>query len=380
MRRILANSNKRRVTTGRRSIFARFGRTPISVLTVLVCLAVVSCALEPPKVTPSLEPAPDANVWPLPPEQARYALAGVLIGERNFLAPGQETATTARSALGWLAGLVIGEPEYVELRRPVSGLTEKSGRVLVVDASHRAVVVFDMAGKSLALWSSIDRGERFRSPVGIAGDGAGGYLVTDSELGEVIRLAADGTPQGRFGGKILSRPTGIARDDMTGFIYVADTARHDIKVFDSNGTLVDILGGKGDTPGSFNAPTHLLFHDGRLYVVDTLNFRVQVFDRDGKGLLSFGALGLFVGNMTRPKGVAVGGDGRIYVVESYYDYLLVFDADGQLLLPIGGTGPDVGKFYLPAGIWTDAQGRVYVADMFNGRVVVFKELTGVRGT
>lgn len=354
--------------------------TLIGAVLLPIWLGLAGCAMQPPTVTPSLEPAPDARTWPPPPEQARYALVTVLIGERNFLAPDHETTTKARAVLNWLVGLIVGEPEYIELRRPVSGMTDRHGRVLVVDASHRAVVVFDMAARRLLLWRSVARAERFRSPVAIAPDGDDGFLVTDSELGAVIHLGPDGAPLGRFGDRILSRPTGIARDDQTGLVYVADTAEHNIKVFDRDGTLVDILGGKGDAPGSFNAPTHLLFHGGRLYVVDTLNFRVQVFDRDGEVRLSFGGLGLFVGNMTRPKGVAVGGGERIYVVESYYDHLLVFDAEGRLLLPIGGTGADVGQFFLPAGVWTDAQRRVYVADMFNGRVVVFKELTGLRGT
>jgi len=52
----------------------------------------------------------------------------------------------------------------------------------------------------------------------------------------------------------------------------------------------------------------MVFHQGRLYVVDTLNFRVQVFDRDGTPVFDFGELGLSVGNMSRPKGVATGGD------------------------------------------------------------------------
>lgn len=345
-----------------------------------VCLALAGCVVQPPTRAPNLEPAQDAPVWPSPPERARYAFAGVLIGERDFLAPGHETAGNMRSALRWLAGLVVGETEYIELRRPVSGLTDDLGRVLVVDTSHRAVVVFDMVEQRLRLWRAATEGNDFVSPVAIVADGAGGYLVTDSELAEVFRLGADGSPQGRFGTGILSRPTGIARDPLTGQTYVADTGRHDIKVFDADGVLVDVLGGRGNESGQFNAPTHLLFHDDQLYVVDSLNFRVQVLDRDGDGRLAFGRLGLFVGEMTRPKGVAVGGDQRIYVVESYYDHLLVFDAAGQLLLPIGGTGRDVGQFYLPAGVWTDRQNRVYVADMYNGRIIVLKELTGVTGT
>jgi len=249
----------------------------------------------------------------------------------------------------------------------------------VVDASHKAVVVLDMTNHRLHLWRLADKSRPFESPIAIAADGHDGFLVTDAELGEVFRLGPDGQPLGRFGEGILGRPTGIARDDLAGLIYVTDTSNHDIKVFDDDGVLVDVLGARGTEPGRFNAPTHLLFRDDELFVSDTLNFRVQVFDRGGDGKLAFGKLGLFVGNMTRPKGIAVGGGRRIYVVESYYDHLLVFDQEGHLLLPIGGTGSEVGQFYLPSGVWTDHLGRVYVADMFNGRVVVLKELTEVGG-
>ena len=213
------------------------------------------------------------------------------------------------------------------------------------------------------------------APVGIVADGAGGFLVTDAELAEVFRLDADGQPVGRFGRGILERPTGIARDPVSGLVYVADTVRHDVKVFDPAGDLVELIGSHGNGQGLFNTPTHVSYFDGQLYVADTLNFRVQVFDRAGEERLTFGRLGLFVGDMTRPKGVAVGGGGRIYVVESYFDHLLVYDRNGRLLLPIGGTGQGTGQFYLPSGVWTDPQGRVYVADMFNGRVVVFQELS-----
>jgi sugar lactone lactonase YvrE len=144
--------------------------------------------------------------------------------------------------------------------------------------------------------------------------------------------------------------------------------------------LIGSLGARGKRQGTFNAPTHLSFHNNELYVSDTLNFRVQIFNRAGDGQLMFGKLGLYVGRLTRPKGVAVGQDGRIYVVESYFDHLLIFSRDGQLLLPIGGTGNGIGEFYLPAGVWVDQKGRVMIADMFNGRIVVLKELPGENGS
>lgn len=334
-----------------------------------------ACGEQEGDVAPALGPAPDGPVWPAPPEPARYALAGVLIGERDFIDPSARERSGAEKALAWIAGVVIGERKYKELRRPVAGLVRSDGSILVVDAGHKGVALFDMVAKRFEIWDEARRGAGFASPVAITRDADGGYLVTDSELHRVIRLDPAGRPAGELGAGVLTRPTGIARDPLAGTVYVADSATHDVKMFDSAGVFVDTLGSPGRGVGRFNAPTHLSFEGDHLYVADTLNFRIQAFARDGSPVMDFGDLGLFVGNLSRPKGVAIGGQGRIYVVESYYDYLLVFDPGGRLLLPIGGTGNGIGQFYLPSGAWTDNQGRVYVADMFNGRVVVLAELT-----
>lgn len=342
---------------------------------LLVVAAGAGCSTAPPDMSSLLEPDPDARVWPLAPNTPRYVYVGQLIGERDFKR-GDDTRGAIVTTLKWIAGLVVGEPDYLELQRPVSGMTGADGRIYVADMGLQAVVVFDLAQAKVMKWQRAAPGVRFVSPVAIAGDGNGGILVTDSELGAVFHLDAEGDPVQRLGEGILTRPTGIARDDRTGNIYVADTRAHDIKVFDDHGSLVELIGSRGDGRGTFNAPTHLAVSDSELYVADTLNFRVHVFDTVGDDRLTFGRLGLYVGNMTRPKGVAVGGDGRIYVVESYFDHLLVYDRNGQLLLPIGGTGRGVGQFYLPSGVWTDTSGRVYVADMFNGRIEIFKELPG----
>ena len=143
-----------------------------------------------------------------------------------------------------------------------------------------------------------------------------------------------------------------------------------------DGSLIDIIGQRGDGPGEFNAPTHIAVENNRLYVTDTLNARVQVLDLEGEPLSTIGKRGLYLGNLTRPKGVSVDDDDNIYVVESYYDHLLVFDGQGEFLLPIGGTGNQVGQFYLPSGVWNDNMGRVYVADMYNGRVMIIQFLGG----
>jgi 6-bladed beta-propeller len=97
---------------------------------------------------------------------------------------------------------------------------------------------------------------------------------------------------------------------------------------------------------------------------------------DGTYQRQFGARGLTLGNLVRPKGVGIDGEGNVYVIESYFDSLLVFSPRGEFLMPIGGSGKATGRFYLPSGIWIDSRNRVHIADMFNGRVVLFQFLGG----
>jgi DNA-binding beta-propeller fold protein YncE len=314
-------------------------------------------------------------MWPGAPETPRYLYAGTLLGEQNFRAG--EAAPGFRRLLQAIAGIVAGESNPVVLQRPQAGVVDEAGRVYVTDASRQGVFVFDALGGELAVWDKADGLTGFVAPVGVALGPRNELFVADAELGIVARLDARGETLAPIGRGVLKRPTGLAYDPVGGRLYVADTYAHDVKIFDADGKLLGTLGRRGSGEGEFNYPTHLAFARGELYVTDTLNSRIEVFRTDGTGLVrTFGARGLYVGNLVRPKGVAVDSEGNVYVVESYHDRLLVFDRSGAFLMAIGGVGQDAGRFYLPAGVWVDAKNRVFVADMFNGRVAVFQFLGG----
>lgn len=317
-----------------------------------------------------------ARVWPTEPETPRYRYVGQLLGQENFVSDQVEQRHAGVKLMHWLVGLFAGSEEKITLKRPQSGAVDASGRVYVTDISNHGVFVFDQVAGKLLVWHRASERQNFVTPIGIAIGAGDQVLVADAELGRVFRLDRDGKPLGSFGQGLLKRPTGLARDPVRGRIYVSDTHAHDIKVFDDAGVLLEVMGHRGEAEGESNFPTHLAFAGDKLYMTDSMNARVQVFDADGKGVGTLGQRGLYVGNLTRPKGVAVDGSGNIYVVESFYDHLLVFNSKGDFLLPIGGTGKEIGQFYLPAGVWSDAQGRIYVADMFNGRIVIFQFLGG----
>lgn len=313
-------------------------------------------------------------VWPLPPEVPRYEWVGQLLGEANFK-PIAEKQFEAMDILRWIVGLVSGDERPVQVQRPQSGVVDATGRIYVTDSGNASVFVFDHVAGELATWELAESQTRFINPVGIAIGPGGDILVADSQLGIVARLDASGNPRRSIGRGMLTRPTGLAYDPVGKRIYVTDTAEHEIKVFDDDGRLLKRLGRRGEGDGEFNFPTHLAFSRGELYVTDTMNSRIQVLGKEGEVLaLRFGKLGITVGNLVRPKGVAVDNEGNIYVVESLNDHLLAFNLKGELLLAIGGNGRGPGRFELPAGVWVDKNNRVYVADSSNSRVAIFQFL------
>jgi DNA-binding beta-propeller fold protein YncE len=315
-----------------------------------------------------------APIWPSAPETPRYRYVGQLLGEQNFVSEEANKRNAGMKLFYWLVGLVGGTEEKITLKRPQSGAVDAQGRIYVTDVSNHAVFVFDQPAGKLLVWNRAQEHKNFVTPIGIAIGAGGQILVADAELGQVFRLDREGKPLGSFGQGTLNRPTGLARDAQRGRIYVSDTHAHDVKVFDDDGRLLEVIGRRGEGDGELNFPTHMSFAGDKLYVADSMNARVQIFDAQGKAAGMLGRRGLYIGNLTRPKGVTVDGSGNIYVVESFYDNLLVFDSQKNFLMPIGGTGKEVGQFYLPAGVWSDQHGRIYVADMFNGRIVIFQFL------
>ncbi len=351
-------------------------RLPTALLAL--ALLVTGCA-ETPKVfrlTNTSQETP--KVWPAAPEKPRYGYVGELTGENNFRAENLEARSTAVKLFDWLVGLGAGNPDPVVLRRPQCGAVDDQGSVFVTDIGRAAVYVFDKPAGQLEIWDRARTDTRFVAPIGIALGAQGEILVADAELHSVFRLDRKGNPLGEFGRDVLKRPTGLARDALRGRVYVADTHAHDIKVFGDDGKLLEVLGRRGENNGEFNSPTHLAFAFDKLYVTDTLNSRIQVLDVHGKMVTKFGQRGLYVGNLVRPKGVAVDSESNIYVIESLYDNLLVFDKQGRTLLALGGTGKETGEFYLPSGVWSDSHDQIYIADMFNGRVTVLQFLGGAQ--
>ncbi len=339
----------------------------IAYLMVLLAAALlVGCAGEPQKTIEE----PSDLVWPPPPETPRIRYLKSYYGQVNFT----QSSDLKSSLLGLDAsGIVLEKPSSVAVNADGS-------RMYVTDTKVAEVIVFDfnlskvyqlrrdaMSGGGAPIDVAVDSRERIYFSTGYAG----GLYVVSKEGKTLLSL---GKEEG------LTRPTGLALDELHNRLYVADTINHRILIYNLEGRFIGALGERGTDPGQFNYPVYLATdREGQLYVVDTGNFRVQIFSSEGEFIRGFGQAGDAWGDFSRPKGIGVDSEGHIYVLDGAFNNLQIFDGEGHLLLFLGQLGRDPGMFWLPVGLYVDAADRVYVADSINNRVQVFQYIPEEQG-
>ncbi|MDP2785430.1 MAG: 6-bladed beta-propeller [Sulfurimicrobium sp.] len=332
---------------------------------MLACLGVVltglfGCASEPPKKKDY-----SGLIWPLPPEQPRVQFVAEYHGQRDL---------GVRDELK--AALLGEEPGGLALKKPYGVTASPDGKLIyVTDTGLRAIVVFDLEKKAVRTLQTDAQGVMY-NPLEIRLDSKGLIFVSDSERKEVLVMSQEGKTLMALGKKEeIGRPTGLALDEARNRLYVADTTKHRIVVYDLAGNYLHAFGERGAEPGQLNYPVNLaLDRDGQLLVTDSGNFRVQVFDGEGKFLNTFGQLGDSYGAFSRPKGIALDSDNNVYVVDAAFNNFQIFNREGKILLFVGSMGREPGMFWLPAGIFVDASNRIYVVDAFNSRVQIFQYL------
>ncbi len=213
------------------------------------------------------------------------------------------------------------------LSSPTRVTVDGEGRIHVIDADRKRIKVFSYRGEFL---SYVDVGALAGQDVyltAMALDEQGNLYVGDSSIGQVLlldrarrlkeRFGAQGTGKGEFtaiasialdqdhvyvadrvafGVQVFSRhgrfvagwgvhqigrpnvslPAGIAVDQR-GRIVLVDTLRHEIKYFEADGTLVDLFGGIGSSPGDVAYPVDVSIGQGGVVcVADQGNRRVQL--------------------------------------------------------------------------------------------------------
>lgn len=151
---------------------------------------------------------------------------------------------------------------------------------------------------------------------------AGLLLVPGHALGAKVHhlTASFGSPGSGDGQLALGAHSGLAVDDATGNVYVADTGNHRVVEFDADGGFIRafgadvggagvdvcssgcVAGTSGSSPGALEAPTFLAIDESAgpsnaaVYVADASNHLVTRFAADGTLVSSWGVGGRLDGS------------------------------------------------------------------------------------
>jgi DNA-binding beta-propeller fold protein YncE len=281
-----------------------------------------------------------------------------------------ESHPVLNESLNIIAGPKEQEPTNTVLEEPYAITTDPSRRVLITDLNGGVVHVFDFIQQKHFL---LRGGAHLRSPMGIAADGDGNVYVSDNVLGAVLVYDRDGKfirylKEARGSESYFDAPEGIAVDRASYRIYVCDTRRHMLIVFNKKGDVVSHLGkrGGGSRSGEFKYPTQVALGPDEVLVLDAGNSRIQVFDKAGR----FERV-IELADPGRRAGLAVDEEGNVYVGDPELNDIQVFDSHGRRLYQFGGAGKEIGHFNGASGLWADSTHCLFVVDKNNKRVQVF---------
>jgi hypothetical protein len=273
------------------------------------------------------------------------------------------------------------------------------GLHVITLAGNPAGVPFNTASDGLGA------GARFSLPYGIAVTNTGDFFITDSYNYRVCRVTPGGEvttvagylapPSASTGSGVFSHPSGIAVDDSTGELYVADSFRSTILRISPAGVvtpLAGLAGASGSTDGigaaaRFHFPRGVAVHGAYVYVADEMNQTIRRIERDTGSVITFagtaGVRGSVDGTGTAarfagPYGIAIdpSGTGSLVVTDAGNHAIRRISFAGVVTTIAGypgvagsadGTGA-AARFSQPAGIAANREGNLYVADTFNQTV------------
>jgi DNA-binding beta-propeller fold protein YncE len=281
------------------------------------------------------------------------------------------SATLGKSSnlLQKIETVILGN-QQASLLRPVTVFATDTANIWISDQGHGRIIHVQHGKRN----EFIERKENpWTSLIGITGSAKGKILFSDSE--ENALYISDGDNHtALFSSSInLVKPTGIAYSVSSGEIWVTETGKHRITLFDGNGKIIRSTGTRGTGNGEFNFPTAIwIDSSGKAFIVDAMNFRIQIFDHDGNHILSFGEQGDASGYFARPKGIATDSRGNIWVSDALFNNIQVFDPLGNLLHYFGSRGTGRGEFRMPSGLFIDSNDFLYIADSYNARIEIYK--------
>jgi DNA-binding beta-propeller fold protein YncE len=321
---------------------------------LLLAAAIGGCTTPPPKPEVKREPI----FYPPPPDEARIQFLYNFHGTVDFARP-----VSKGGFWEFLVGAPPPEADFT-VTKPY-GIAMANHKIFVTDTVGDRIGIFDVKNEEAMMFGRAGRGA-LKKPVNIRIGSDHLMYVADSGRKQVVVFDESGRYVTEYGdGKTIRPIDALPMGDELYVLNVLDTKTanelkdnaQDVLVFDMKTHVLKRTIGKRGTDvdaAMFNYPNCLAGDtEGNLYVCDAMNFRIKKFDPSGKMVHTFGQAGDTVGTFARPRGVTVDRQGIIYVIDSKSHVVQMFNKEGKTLMGFGGLGQEDGKLFLPAQVTLD---------------------------
>ncbi|HNQ06148.1 MAG TPA: hypothetical protein PKH97_03070 [Tetrasphaera sp.] len=291
---------------------------------------------------------------------------------------GATAAAAPAGARGVPAPTVLGGQGHATVY--ASGMeVAPDGTLVVADTGNDSVAKFTAGGK--LLWrvpAGVAEGDEAENARDIAVDDNGFIYVADAAEFRIIKLdPVDGHTIRWFNGPSgdrLGSPIGITAKKNK--IYVSDGAKKKVRVFDANGTQLQVFTATGacDLSAVRDADADAV---GNVYVANYKNNNIVKFSPTGACLTTWGSQGTANGQFKNPYGVRVARDPKwgevVYVADSNNDRVQVFSKTGALKAVVGKAGAfnQTGTFTTLRRVAVAPDGDIWGADLWGWRLVRF---------
>lgn len=167
----------------------------------------------------------------------------------------------------------------------------------------------------------------------------------------------------------FSRSTSISINSL-GYIYITDTDNNTVYQYNTDGELINSIGGFGWDNFTFDMPVDVFASDLKVYVADKNNHRIQIFDRNLNYItgLSQDNQDLEI-NFAYPTSIVVTRTEDILLLDSESSRVIRYNSVGEVLSIIGDY--DAGDYALenPSHLSLLDDDRLMVVD--GNRLIVF---------
>jgi NHL repeat len=245
------------------------------------------------------------------------------------------------------------KPDVIKKIGKAYGITAHNNKLYVAETAHGRITIIDPVKGTFDYPKGLasPRGA-LKAPANIALDKDGNIYVADTGRKEIVVYDKAGNFRNAFG-KDFGKDSKVVSVACYGEeLFALDLGVSRIRVLNPKTGEETRSFGYSEKPNqSLRAPGNFTFDDkGGVYVSNVGNNKVMKYDLDGNFLGSFGGTGDQFGNFVRPRGVAVDDTGRIYVVDAGLNIVQLFDDQFRLLTLFGWPGLETGSLNLPAGI------------------------------